>query len=82
MNKTDKIIIGSSIIVAASTITMIMISKKCNTITSNLLSELQDIHQNMNDSHQEIIDGNKELVKSNQLLRRLVIESAKNKIPK
>lgn len=78
MTTSDKIIIGSTVVVAASAITMLTISKRCETMTDKLLSELEDTHQTVNRIQLYIDESNKEIARSNQLLRKIVVKSAEN----
>lgn len=72
MELSDKIIIGSTIIVAASTITMLAVSKKYNDTISNVHAELQDINYILSRSNEDIIIGNREISEGNAILRTLV----------
>ena len=78
MTTSDKIIIGSTAVIAASAITMMMISKKYDAAANDVLSELQDIHYILSRSREDIITGNKEIVEGNRILRSIVKQSAED----
>ena len=75
MTNTEKIVIVSTGVVAASAITMMMLSKKYDAATSEVLNELKDIEYNLSRSREDIIIGNKEIVEGNRILRTLIKQS-------
>lgn len=82
MTTSDKIILGSTAVITASAVVMLMASKKYATAIDETLSELQGIHRDVLRSHDELVSGNTEINKSNQLLRKILIGSAEKVDPK
>ena len=78
MTTSDKIIIGSTVIVVASAITMLTISKKYEKATNVLTEDLQDIQYLLSRSREDIIAGNKSIVEGNKILREIVKSSAED----
>lgn len=78
MSASDKIIIGSTIVIASSAVTMLAISKKYEKATTALTGDLQDIQYLLSRSREDIIAGNKAIVESNRILRKLVKNSAED----
>ena len=79
MTTSDKIIIGSTIVIAASAITMLTLSKKYEKATNVLNEELQDIHYLLSRSREDINAGNKAIVEGNNILREIVKSAAEDK---
>ena len=82
MTTSDKIIIGSTVVIAASAITMLVISNKYDTTTKATLSELQDLNRTMVKTHADVLIGNEKIEKSNILLQKLVTKSAEDRVRK
>ena len=78
METSDKIVIGATAVILASTITMLAIGKKYDRASTSVLSELQDIHYTLSKSREDIISGNKSIVEGNMILRTIVQQGAKN----
>lgn len=78
MNVSEKIIVGSTAVIVTSTIAMIMIGRKYDKKTDNVLLELNDINHTLMMSRNDIILGNKKIFDSNQILRKLVVDGAKD----
>lgn len=78
MSAGEKIIIGSTAIIIASTITMLMIGRKYDKKTDDVLLELNDINNTLMMNRKDIIIGNKKIADSNRILRKLVVDSAAN----
>lgn len=78
MSASDKIVIGSTIVIATSAVTMLAISKKYEKATTALTGDLQDIQYLLSRSREDIIAGNKAIVEGNRILRELVKNSAED----
>ena len=78
MSAGEKIIIGSTAVIIASTITMLMLGRKYDKKTDDVLLELNDINNTLMMNRKDIIIGNKKIADSNRILRKLVVESAAN----
>ena len=75
MTKTEKIIVGSTFIIGASAVAMLMMSKKYDVGTEQLRSDLSDIRYTLSKSREELIILNKETVEGNRILRKIVKDS-------
>jgi hypothetical protein len=75
LTQTDKIIIGSTVIVTASTISLIMLSKKYARAANEVHGELQDIEYLLSKCREDILVGNKDINEGNKLLRSLIKKS-------
>lgn len=75
MTKTEKIVVGSTVIIGASALTMMMLSKKNDAKTSEIKSELSDIRYTLSKSREDLIVLNRETIEGNRILRRLIDHS-------
>lgn len=75
MTKTEKIVVGSTVIIGASALTMMMLSKKNDAKTGEIKSELNDIRYTLSKSREDLIVLNRETIEGNRILRRLIDHS-------
>lgn len=80
MTSNEKIIVGSTIVIAASAVAMIIISKEYETTKNQVLSDIKDIRYTISKTREDIIVGNREIVEGNNLLREIVKQDIGNKI--
>ena len=76
MTQNEKIIVGSTIVVTASALTLFMLSKKYNALNKEIVSNLEDIQYTISKTREDIIVGNKEIADGNRILRKLVKQSS------
>lgn len=76
MTKTDKIIIGSTVVVATSAVTMLILSQKYEKSIKEVQADIQEIQYVLSRSREDILVGNREIVDGNRLLRSMVKEGA------
>ena len=75
MTKTEKIVVGSTIIIGASALAMMALTKKHDSETERVRSELSDIRYTLSKSREELIVLNRETAEGNRILRRLIDHS-------
>ena len=78
LTKTEKIVVGSTVIIGACALTMMAMSNKYNAATSEIQSELSDIRYTLSKSREDLIILNRETVEGNRILRKLIKESAED----
>ena len=78
MNKTEKIIVGSTIIVGAAAVTMLLMSKKYDATVAEIHSDLSDIRYTLSKSREDLIILNKETVEGNRILRKIIKDSVQD----
>ena len=78
LTKTEKIVVGSTVIIGACAITMLAMSNKYDVATSGIQSELSDIRYTLSKSREDLIILNRETVEGNRILRKLIKESAED----
>ena len=78
MTTSDKIILGSTAVIAVSAITMLAISKKYEVATEEALSELKDIRYSLSKTREDVIIGNRAISEGNQILRQIVKKTAED----
>ena len=76
MTQNEKIIVGSTIVVTASALTLFMLSKKYNSLNKEIVSNLEDIQYTISKTREDIIVGNKEIADGNRILRKIVKQSS------
>ena len=79
MTTSDKIMLASAIAVVASTAVIVSSTKKYETATTSLISELQDINYLLSRTREDVISGNGQIVAGNKLLQDLVKKSVEVK---
>lgn len=76
--KTEKIVVGSTIIIGASALAMMVMSKKFDIATEEIRSDLSDIRYTLSKSREDLIVLNRETVEGNRILRKIVKDSAED----
>ena len=75
MDKHDKIIIGSTAVIAASAIALFIISHQYDSAANGVQKELQDINYTLTKTREDVVKGNREIIEGNRILRRLIMNS-------
>ena len=76
MTTSDKIVIGSTIIMGTAAITMIMMSRKFDTLAEDIHSEMGDIRYTLSKSREDLIVLNKATAEGNRILRKIIKDTA------
>ena len=78
LTKTEKIVVGSTVIIGASALAMLVMSKKYDITAEEIHSDLSDIRYTLSKSREDLIILNRETVEGNRILRKLIKESAED----
>ena len=76
MTNLEKVVIGSTVIIAVSAVSILVVSKKYENATETVIENLKDVRYTLSKSREDIIVGNKEIVEGNKLLKLIVKQSA------
>ena len=80
MSNSDKVIIGGSCLMIATAGVIAYLTKRSESITSDITSRLINIQYTLNQCNTEITIGNKEIADAGLILRKLIKNAASENI--
>ena len=72
MTKSDKVIVGATIVIGFSAFSMYMMSKNYDNRTRAVEDNLQDIKYMLSKTREDVLEGNREIIEGNKILKKMV----------